>query len=110
MKSRTMALAIAIFILAFTASSTIMAQSKDSKTTDSKVKTTVQKIDSKTTKEVKQDAGTTIHHKNYQLKERTNTVKNEVKTDLGKDMKKTGDEVKKNDMITHKTEKRSNTK
>ena len=110
MKSRALAFALAIFIVAFAANSTIIAQSKDSKTTDSKVKTTVQKVDSKTTKEVKQDAGTTIHHKNHQLKERTKTVKNEVKTDLGKDMKKTGDEVKKNDMITHKTEKKSNTK
>ena len=110
MKSRIMAFALAIFIVAFAANSTIIAQSKDSKTTDSKVKTTVQKVDLKTN-QVKQDAGTTIHHKNHQLKERTSTVKSDVKTDLGKDMKKTGDEVKKNnDMITHKTEKKSNTK
>ena len=109
MKSRALAFVLAIFIVAFAANSTIIAQSKDSKTTDSKVKTTIQKVDSKTNL-VKKDAGTTIHHKNHQLKERTNTVKNEVKTDLGKDMKKTGDEVKKNDMITHKTEKKSNTK
>lgn len=109
MKSRTLALALAIFIVAFAANSTIMAQSNDSKTPDSKIKTTVQKIDSKTN-EVKQNAGTTIHHKNHQLKERTNTLKNEVKTNLGKDMKKTSDEVKKSNMMTHKNEKKSNTK
>ncbi|HMN23512.1 MAG TPA: hypothetical protein PKE38_03375 [Ignavibacteriaceae bacterium] len=115
MKSRMMALAFAIFIVAFTANTTIMAQSNDSKTKDNKIKTTVQKTDTKTntgikTNEVKQNAGTTTHHKNHQLKERTNTVKNEVKNNPGKDMNKTNDEVKKNDMITHKTQNKSNTK
>lgn len=116
MKSRMMALAFAIFIVAFAANSTIIAQSNNSKTTkDSKIKTTVQKIDKKTnteikTNEVKQNAGTTIHHKNHQLKERTNTVKNEVKNNPRKDVNKTTDEVKKNDMTTHKIQNKSNTK
>ncbi len=108
MKSRTIALAI--FIIAFAFNFSIIAQSKDSKTTDNKVKTTIHKSDIKTTNDVKENAGTTVHHKNHQIKESKNNIKGELKSDLGKDMKKPNDEIKKDEVTTHKTEKKTETK
>jgi hypothetical protein len=108
MKTKSLALAFSIFLVFFAVNSSIMAQNKDSKTTN-KVKTTVQKTESKMN-DVKQNASTTIHHKNHQIKGGTNTVKNEVKTDLGKDMKKMNDKVKKTPSMTNKVEKKNTDK
>jgi hypothetical protein len=108
MKTKTMALALSIFLVFFTVNSSIMAQNKDSKTTN-KVKTTVQKNESKMN-DVKQNTSTTIHHKNHQIKGGINTVKTEAKTNLGKDMKKMDEKVNKSETVTNKVEKTTTNK
>ena len=110
MKTQLFSTVLAILLFAFTVNSTILAQSKDSKSTDTKIKTTVQKIEDKK-EDVNQTAGTTIHHKQNQTKGGINTVKNEVKSDLGKDKKiMMNKKVNKTKTVTDKMEKKPNEK
>ncbi|HCY75299.1 MAG TPA: hypothetical protein DHV28_05215 [Ignavibacteriales bacterium] len=109
MKNKLFALAVAVMMITFAVNTSIMAQSKDSKYPDSKGKTTVQKINNKVG-DVKQTAKTVITDKKTKIKENTAMVKNDMKKNTGKDMKKMESELKHHKMITNKSEKKPNDK
>ncbi len=110
MKTTLSSILTAVLLLAFTANISLLAQNKETKGTENKVKTTVQKVDTKK-EEVKQTTNITVH-KNHKLKKGgVNTVKNEVKTELGKETKKMNNDVKKNEPLKNiKTEKNTEKK
>lgn len=109
MKNKLFALAVALVMITFAANTSIMAQSKDSKYSDSKGKTTVQKINNKVG-DVKQTAKTVVNEKKTKTKENVTMIKNDMKKNTGKDMKKMESELKHHKMITNKSDKKPNDK
>ena len=109
MKTRSFALAIALLLMAFTANSTLMAQNKNSKQTEHKIKTTVQKIDTKTG-DTHQTANR-VKEKTESTKKGTMMVKNELKKNTEKEMKKPRKEITHHKMPMTKNEvKKTKTK
>jgi hypothetical protein len=102
MKTRSFALAVTLLLMAFILNSTLMAQNKDSKQTEHKVKTTVQKIETKTG-DTHQTAGT-VQGKIENTKEGTKVVKSDLKNNTEKEMTKTKKEMKHHKMPTNKDE------
>lgn len=109
MKSKLASVLTVILFFAITANFNSFAQNKETKNSDNKIKTTVQKIETKK-EDVKQTAGTITHKQHKQLKGGINTVKKEVKTEDGKDMKKMNNENKKKVTVDSKLGKNSDKK
>ncbi|HEX7357903.1 MAG TPA: hypothetical protein VF270_09365 [Ignavibacteriaceae bacterium] len=109
MKNKMFALAVALIMITFAVNTSVMAQSKDSKYPESKTKTTVQKTNVKVN-DVKQTAKTVVNENKTKTKENVSMVKNDMKKNTGKDMKKMESELKHHKMITNKTEKKPNDK
>jgi hypothetical protein len=98
MKSRSLSIATALLVMAFAFSSVIVAQNKDSKQTENKVTTTIQKTDTKTG-DKHQVAGTV----------QQNTKKTETNTGI-KSTETTKTDVKKTDTETKQHHKMPITK